>query len=74
MFKINFEPKEQQECSSMMWHYGEAIKDNKSFPFTLCEMYDSTTNTSSFEVTWIEETPEGITDQEIINQFESLDE
>jgi len=72
MKSIVFEPEKSKERSTMTWHYGEVIIDEKSYPFSICEMYDSTTNTSTFELTWVEDTPENITDQEVISHYENI--
>lgn len=43
--------------NATLWHYGVAEVDGKVYDFTLAEMVDN--NWSSFEVTWVEETPVG---------------
>ena len=42
--------------NATLWHYGTAEVGGKGYDFSLAEMVDN--NWSSFEVTWVDETPE----------------
>ena len=65
--------------SSMVWHYGSVTQGKKKYDFTLCEMYDSNSGTSSYEVTWMDETPPNFSENlpakldEIRNANDQLD-
>lgn len=56
--------------NATLWHYGEVKVGEAEYPFTLAEMVDN--NWSSFEVTWVEQTPENNVEieQEIIDQYQ----
>ena len=56
--------------NATLWHYGTAKVGGKEYDFTLAEMVDN--NWSSFEVTWVEETPSGVEEleQEIIDNYQ----
>jgi len=56
--------------NATLWHYGEVRIGEITFPFTLAEMVDN--NWSSFEVTWVEGTPQDQDEleQEIIDQYQ----
>ena len=57
--------------NATLWHYGVAEVDGKEYDFTLAEMVD--TNWSSFEVTWVDETPDNHQEVEklILEQYET---
>jgi len=46
--KITFE-NDTEKQGSWKWHYGSVESDVKEFPFSVCEMYEPTSGTSSFE-------------------------
>jgi len=48
--------------TATLWHYGTATIGDKGYDFSLAEMRDD--NGSSFEVTWMDETPENHTEIE----------
>lgn len=56
--------------TATLWHYGTATVSGKNYDFSLAEMRDN--NWSSFEVTWVDETPENHTeiDKEVISAYE----
>lgn len=55
--KITFEEISRLSSgTATLWHYGTATIDGKDYDFSLAEMKDN--NWSSFEVTWVDETPE----------------
>ena len=62
--KIKFDEIEKQK-SCWIFHYGNVKINNEEFPFTLFEMYDATSDTSGFDVTWVENQP---TDYEMVNE------
>jgi hypothetical protein len=68
MTKIFFE-NENSKNGTWTWHYGTY---NEQYPFSICEMYEPLNDTSSFEITWIEETPENSSEieSEILNELE----
>lgn len=73
--QINFEPSNDNEGNpTMTWHYGDVVVNGVTYPFSLCEMYEPNTGTSSYEVTWVEETPENSVDLEkmIKNKFDEV--
>jgi hypothetical protein len=39
------------------WHYGTVEQDEKEYPFSVCQMYEPTSDTYSFELTWVEKIP-----------------
>ena len=41
-----------------LYHYGEMEFLDEVYPFTLVEMYNDNIGHTSFEVTWVEETPD----------------
>ena len=69
---IEFEAPELDCVPAMQWHYGTVKQNGKEYPVTVCEMYESNSGTSSFEVTWVEETPENSVELEtlILEKFE----
>lgn len=46
--------------------------DKKEFDFTICQMYLKVSGTYSFEITWVDETPEGHEEleSEILTQWQ----
>lgn len=57
--QIIFEPSNDNEGNpTMIWYYGDVVVNGFTYPFSLCEMYEPNTGTSSYEVTWVDETPE----------------
>jgi len=56
MAKITLD-KETEKQNAWTWHYGNVEQNDKEYPFSLLEMYDSTSGTSQFELTWCDETP-----------------
>lgn len=56
--------------TATLWHYGTAKVNGKDHDFSLAEMRDN--NSSSFEVTWVDETPENHTEieREVISAYE----
>lgn len=55
--KISFdEISRLRSGNATLWHFGTAEVDGKEYDFTLAEMVDN--NWSSFEVTWVDGTPE----------------
>ena len=71
MTKIVFDNEEQQTGGNWVWHYGTLTDVDSDYPFTLCAMYEPLNDTYSYEVTWVEGTPENAEkfEQEIISQF-----
>jgi hypothetical protein len=70
MAKIIFE-NDTEKQGTWTWHYGILEQEDKEYPFTVCEMYEPTSGTSSFELTWCEDTP-NFADQletEILEKF-----
>lgn len=60
--KINFEEISKLESGdATLYHYGVAEVNGEEFEFTLIEMV--TNDYSSFDITWVDETPEN---QEVI--------
>lgn len=41
-----------------LYHYGELEFLNKAFPFTLTEMHDGNVDHTSYEIVWVDDTPE----------------
>lgn len=75
-FQVSFEvTKTKGRKPSMVWHDGILILNGVEYPFTLCEMYESNTGTSSYEVSWVEGTPENSEELEkmIEDKFDELD-
>lgn len=57
VIKISFDEISRLESgNATLWHYGTAEVHGKGYEFTLAEMVDN--NWSSFEVTWVEDTPQ----------------
>ena len=56
MAKITFEANEKS--NGWIWHYGNVDINGVEYPFTLLEMYNKTSGTSEFELTWCDDTPE----------------
>jgi hypothetical protein len=56
MAKIIFENDTDRQ-GAWTWHYGTLEQEDKEYPFSVCEMYEPTSGTSTFEVMWIEGTP-----------------
>ena len=56
--------------NATLWHYGTANVQGKEYDFSLAEMVDN--NWSSFETTWVDETPENHQEIEklILEQYE----
>jgi hypothetical protein len=56
--------------TATLWHYGTAKVNGKEYDFSLMEIVDD--NGSSFEVTWVDETPENHqeTDRLVIERYE----
>lgn len=56
--------------NATLWHYGTANVHGKEYDFSLAEMVDN--NWSSFETTWVDETPENHQEIEklILEQYE----
>lgn len=44
--------------NSTNYYYGRVHFNGKYFEFTIVEMYDSNSDSSSFEVTWVDKTPQ----------------
>jgi hypothetical protein len=68
MSKIEFETDENKRdemMSNWFWHYGTYIdKNGKEHPFSVCEMSDGLTDFTTFELTWVEDTPENAEEAE----------
>ena len=41
-----------------LYHYGELVFMDETYPFTLTEMHNENIGHTSYEVTWVEDTPE----------------
>ena len=56
-----------------LYHYGEMEFLDEQYPFTLVEMYDSNIGYTSYEVTWVEGTPDNFVSQledAIVDEYE----
>lgn len=56
MYKILFD-NDTEQSGIWTWHYGNVEIDSMEYPFSICEMYDNTSGTSTFELTWVGLTP-----------------
>ncbi len=68
---IQFEEISRLESgNATLWHFGTAKVGEKEYDFTLAEMVDN--NWSSFEVTWVDETPSGKDEleEQIIDRYQ----
>lgn len=57
MKKITFE-KDNDKSNGWTWHYGNVEINEVEYPFSVLEMYDKTSDTSQFDLTWCDDTPE----------------
>lgn len=59
---MNFEVEieEEKNPSYTKWHYGNVKQNGKEFGFSVAEMYDSNSDSTEFDITWIEEFPEDL--------------
>jgi hypothetical protein len=72
---ITFDKEENVKDGDWNWHYGTAKVGETEHPFSLLEMADNVGGEqvgSSYEVTWVETTPENseVIEKEIISKFE----
>lgn len=60
--------------SATVYHYGSLNYKGKDYHFTLCEMYDGNADHSEFDLTFVDEEPQG--DEGELTEFivEKLDE
>ena len=72
MATINFDEKEKQ--GSWTWHYGNVEQEGKDYPFSLLEMYDGNSDTSSLDLTWCDDIPQNSEDLEkqILDEFSNI--
>jgi hypothetical protein len=63
MAKIKFE-KDSEKSNGWTWHYGSVEINEVEYPFSILEMYDKTSDTSQFDLTWCDDTPENSSELE----------
>lgn len=73
MTEIRFDADNERQ-NGWTWHYGNVEQDNKEYPFTLLEMYDSNSDSSEFELTWCDDTPDNSDslEKQILEKFSEL--
>jgi hypothetical protein len=73
MAKFIFDNEEEQKGGNWAWHHGTMVEDDKDYSFSLLAMYEPLNDTYSFEVTWVDETPENSNEleKELISEFQS---
>jgi hypothetical protein len=74
-FKIYWEDitDRPEKGNYQLYHYGELEFLDESFPFTLVEMHDENIGYTSYEVTWVEGSPDNFVselEKEIENSLE----
>ena len=70
MAKITLD-NDTEKQNGWTWHYGNVELNDNEYPFSVLEMYDSTSGTSQFEITWCDDTPTNSyeLENEILNSF-----
>jgi len=67
-FEIELEKEENPSYTK--WHYGNVIECEREFPFSVAEMYESNSDSTEFEITWIAGEPVNV--EEIETEILSL--